>query len=183
MDEISVLKSFFEKAGEVAFYNVSYEDLSEDIALDDSLLKDYFPSPIDFCKTLLKNLDRSDFLEENEWSLKERLFECFMVRIEDLRPYQYGLKRLILEGEKSLFCDGRTVPFLREIMPFLLKSMGFILNKVGMEAQVPKKMALLIVFGIILRVWARDETPDLSKTLQALDHALDLLRENYEAFS
>lgn len=184
MDETSVLKAFFEKAGEVGFYNVSYEELSEELSLEDSFLSHQFPTPLDFLKELLKNLDKISPIPEDlsELTLKECLFEFFMVRIEALEPYQKGLKRLIVDLEKSFFCEGKIIFFLKDMMPFFLKSMTSILNQVGIEPQTPKKMALLIVYGLTLRAWVRDETPDLSLTLQALDHSLDLLMLKYEGF-
>ncbi len=185
MDETSVLKAFFEKAGEVGFYNVSYEELSEELALEGSFLSQQFPMPIDFLKALLNNLDKISPEPEDlsELTLKECLFECFMFRIEALNPYQKGLKRIIVDLEKSFFCEGKMIFLLKDMTPYFLKSMAAILNQVGIDPQTPKKMALLIVYGLTLRVWARDETSDLSQTLQALDHALDLLMLKYEGFA
>ncbi len=185
MDEISILKAFFERAEEVGFDKVSYVDLEQDLGLEASFLKDQFPTPIDFLKALLKNLEETcsfDTEDLSELSLKERLFECFMSRLEALTSYQGGLKRLILDLESGTF-GGKTISFLSDMIPFLLKSMGLILKKVGREAQMPKKMALLVVYSLTLRVWARDKTGDLSQTLQALDRSLDLLILNYEGFS
>ncbi|HQS84295.1 MAG: hypothetical protein B7Y25_01345 [Alphaproteobacteria bacterium 16-39-46] len=185
MDETSILKAFFEKAGEVGFYNVSYEELSEALSLESSFLSHQFPTPIDFLKALLNNLDKISPEPEDlsELTLKESLFECFMSRIEALELYQKGLRRLIVDFEKSFFCDGKMIFLLKDMTPFFLKSMTSILNQVGVEPQTSKKMALLIVYGLTLRIWAHDETLDHSQTLQALDHALDLLMLKYEGFA
>ncbi|MBS0185939.1 MAG: hypothetical protein JSS34_06325 [Proteobacteria bacterium] len=183
MDETSILKVFFEKVGEVGFYNVSYENLAQELLLDGASLKSQFPEPIDFLKALLKSLDKITLAPEDlSLTLKEALFECCMVRIEALDPYKNGLKHLIKEIEKTFFYEGRNLLFLKDITPFLLKSMESILKEVGIEPHFPKKWALLIVFSLTLRVWIDEETGDLSQTLQALDHSLNLLFLKYENF-
>jgi len=184
MDQSSILKVFFKKAGEVGFYKVSYEDLAQELLLEISYLRSRFPENIDFLKALLKSLDKiiSNPEDLSGLTLKESLFECFMLRFEALEPYKNGLKSLISEMEKTLFHDEKKILFLKDISPLLLKNMEIILEQVGVDSRFPKKFALLIVFSLTLRIWIYEEERDLSQTLQTLDRFLDLLICKYENF-
>ncbi|HQT65981.1 MAG TPA: TetR family transcriptional regulator [Acetobacteraceae bacterium] len=102
-------------------------------------------------------------------TVKDRLFDVLMRRVDFLQTHRAGVMAL-----------GRFAPFHPELMKFLaranLRSMGWMLEGAGVSAQglrgELRKRGLLAVWAWTMRAWARDENPDLSATMAALDSAL-----------
>jgi ubiquinone biosynthesis protein COQ9 len=102
-------------------------------------------------------------------TVRDLLFEMLMRRIDMLQRYRAGVIALM-----------RGIPFDPPLAAFLtaatLNSMGWLLSAAGVGTRGPwgklRKKGLLAVWLWTLRTWMRDESPDLSATMAALDDAL-----------
>lgn len=111
-----------------------------------------------------------------EASLKEKLFDILMARLDVLQTYRGGLIRLLADMQVRPF----TAAFLGlEAGPHLCCSMQKMLELAGVPSGTPQSfvaaMGLKLVYLATLRVWKNDSSKDMSATMAALDRALERL--------
>lgn len=105
--------------------------------------------------------------------VRDRLFDVLMARFDALQPWRDGLAAVIrdtlsdpLALARAGLCHG----------PHVLRSMGLALEAAGLNPNGPKGMirtrGLTAVYAATLRVWLRDDSPDMSATMAALDKQL-----------
>lgn len=100
---------------------------------------------------------------------RERLFDVLMRRFEALRPYKAGLEAILRASGAdpwAVLCGG----------PRLLRSLGWMLEAAGIASHGlfgrVRAKGLAVVYLATLRVWLADDTPDMSRTMAALDKHL-----------
>lgn len=118
-------------------------------------------------KEIMGNIDLSD---DGATNSRDRLFDIMMDRYEALNGHR--------EGVVSIFASFKHDPKQAVIsMPHLCKSMGWMLEVSGIETAgikgALKVVGLTGVYIKVLKIWAEDESADLSKTMSALDKALE----------
>ncbi len=104
-----------------------------------------------------------------EGTVRDRLFEMLMRRIDVLQAHRPGVIALL-----------RHLPFDPPLAALLgcanLASMGWLLEAAGVSARGPlgrlRAKGLVGVWLWATRAWMRDESQDLSMTMAALDNAL-----------
>jgi AcrR family transcriptional regulator len=100
---------------------------------------------------------------------RDRLFDVMMRRYDALRPYRAALRALRRAGTRD--------PILAIAMgPGLRRSMGAMLEAASVASDgLPgalRQNGLLAIHYAVSRVFDRDDTQDLSKTMAALDERL-----------
>ena len=101
---------------------------------------------------------------------RDRLFDILMDRYDILNDYREGVVAIL----ESFKCDPKQIVIS---MPHLCRSMSWMLESSGVET-VGIKGALKVVgltglYLKVLKVWMDDDSVDLSKTMAALDKALE----------
>ena len=104
-----------------------------------------------------------------EGSIRDRLFDVLMRRIDVLQAHRAGvlalLKGVVFDPPAALLLAGANHT-----------SMGWLLAAAGVDAAGPlghlRRKGLLAVWLWTIRAWQRDEGDDLSATMAALDQAL-----------
>jgi len=104
-----------------------------------------------------------------EGPVRDRLFDLVMRRIDVLQAHRAGVIALL-----------RALPFDPPAAALLagasLRSMAWLLEASGCGATGPRgglrAAGLLAVWGYTVQAWQRDDSPDLSGTMAALDRAL-----------
>lgn len=101
--------------------------------------------------------------------VRDRLFEALMARIDVLSRHRDGM-RAVLRGVPL------DPPSALAALPLVGRAMARTLEAVG-ESPLPpagplKIKGLALVWLATLRAWLRDDSPDLSVTMKALDSAL-----------
>jgi AcrR family transcriptional regulator len=132
-----------------------------------------FPDRAALARRLGERLDREmlgmDVAELAGLTLRERVFELVMRRLDALQPYREGLKRLARES----FADPRmtlaSLCNLDRLGDWLLDIAGL---GSGLRARAVAKPALLFVYVRVFGVWLGDETPDRAETMATLDRLL-----------
>jgi AcrR family transcriptional regulator len=123
---------------------------------------------------LARNADAevlADGLDDLEGeSVRDALFDLLMRRFDALAPYKAGLRAIITEARHQ---PGIIMPLL----PQLGRSMTRMLEAAGDDmrgpAAKPRIAALSLLWLNVMRIWLHDDSPDLAKTMAALDKALD----------
>jgi ubiquinone biosynthesis protein COQ9 len=100
---------------------------------------------------------------------RDRLFDVVMRRFDALQPYKPGIRAIARDtgGDPiALLCGAAA----------LLNSMRWMLEASGVPAHgwrgTLRSKLLLGIYLSVLRVWLSDETPDMARTMAALDRRL-----------
>lgn len=101
-------------------------------------------------------------------SPRDNLFDVIMRRIDALAPYKPGLAALVRPGSDPAL--------LVRLLPELHRSMGWMLAAAGLDdgdwrTQL-KIQGLLALYIVVFRSWLNDDSPDLGRTMKALDSSL-----------
>ncbi|MDE7548012.1 TetR family transcriptional regulator [Acetobacter fabarum] len=103
-------------------------------------------------------------------TVRERLFDLLMRRLDVFQQYRGGLQSVLrtlpMDPALTLLLGGATV----ESMHWMADAAG--VNANGVSGFVRVNM-LVAVWTHTLRVWEKDESPDMGSTMAALDQALD----------
>lgn len=102
---------------------------------------------------------------------KDRLFDLLMRRFEALKAHRKAVR--------SMAWDSLGDPAALLALKRLLASMGWMLEAAGVPtagmAGLAKRRTLFLAYGSVLVVFLRDDSPDLGKTMAALDRRLSLI--------
>lgn len=102
---------------------------------------------------------------------KDRLFDLLMRRFEALKAHRKAVR--------SMAWDSLGDPAALLALKRLLASMGWMLEAAGVPtagmAGLAKRRILFLAYGSVLVVFLRDDSPDLGKTMAALDRRLSLI--------
>lgn len=107
--------------------------------------------------------DEADAADE---PTRDRLFDVLMRRFDALQPYKDGLANILLDQGReplALLCGAAS---LRRSMALMLELSG--LSSDGLRGALRVK-GLMAIYLATLRVWLRDDSADLAKTMAALD--------------
>lgn len=103
-------------------------------------------------------------------SARDRLFEVVMRRFDALGPYKGGVRAIArdcLWDPPALACLALG-PMHRSLV-WMLEAAG--LGSEGLRGALRLK-GLAVIYGNAFRVWLDDESPDLARTMAALDRSL-----------
>ena len=135
-------------------------------------LRDHFPSKVDLLAGLLLRTDQQVLaggLAEPGEPARDRLFDVLMRRFDALTPDRDGVAAVL----RDLPTDPLAIALLA---PRFLTSMAWMLEAAGLSAQglagAARVKGLAVVYLDALRVWLRDDSEDLARTMAALDRGL-----------
>ncbi len=104
--------------------------------------------------------------ESDDSSARDRLFDVMMRRFDALQPYKAGLGNL-------LYDEARDPPAAISGLQRLLRSMAAMLETARISSSGVKGLirtkGLAAIYLATLRVWLKDESPDMAKTMASLD--------------
>ncbi len=170
-------------AGERGWHAVSLADIAVRAEMSLAELHEQFDGKAAIFQAFLVRLDEALWkgeLPAGEEAARDRLFDVVMRRFDAMRPDKEGI-RAIVKGSAvdpwMLLCSG----------PHLLRSAALMLEIAGVSASGPlgrlKTKGLVVVYLAAFRVWLRDDSADMAKTMATLDRSLrraegllDLLR-------
>jgi AcrR family transcriptional regulator len=102
-------------------------------------------------------------------TIRDRLFDLVMRRLDALAPYKPGIKALVRDlplDPAAMLCGG---PRFLNAMRWMAESAGVETGGIGGMLRVK---GLAAVYLATLRAWLNDDSADNTKTLAALDRAL-----------
>lgn len=160
-------------AAERGWEQVSLRDIAGALGIGLGELRLYVEDKTDILVTLGRMLDRK-VLEgvgegDSESTPRDRLFDILMERYEALNDHREGVCAVL----ETFLCDPKQAVIS---LPHLARSMTWMLEAAGIGTEGVKgalKVAgLTAIYLKVLKGWKEDESPDLSKTMAALDKAL-----------
>ena len=100
---------------------------------------------------------------------RDRLFDLLMRRFDALAPYKAGLRAILGDARGDPMTILAAAPAVARSMTWMLEAVGVPVT--GLRGAV-RANALSCAYLITFRAWLRDDSPDLSHTMAALDRAL-----------
>ena len=100
---------------------------------------------------------------------RDRLFDTVMRRFDALSPHKAAIAALARDAWSDPLATLVGVPSLRSSMAWMLESSG--IPATGWQGRARANL-LLGIYLSVLRVWLADDSPDMMKTMAALDRRL-----------
>ena len=173
--KLLVVEKAMELSADKGWENVSLRDIAERSEVKLSDFREHFDDKADILAHLERMIDKRvlDNLPEafdDETGMCERLFDILMDRFEALNEYRDGLVAVL----DSFKYDPKQAVIG---MPNLCRSMTWMLEAAGDKTDgikgAVKVAGLTGLYLKVLRTWKDDDSPDLPKTMAALDKALN----------
>lgn len=172
---LKVIETALMLAAERGWEQVTLRDVAARSGVALEILREHFEDRSDVIAALGRMIDRKVLAgvsadAEDDSSIRERLFDLLMDRFEALNDYREGVKAVLrsfrFDPKQAVIC-----------MPHVARSMSWMLEAAGADTAglggAAKVAGLTGIYIKVLKVWAEDESPDLPKTMAALDKALD----------
>lgn len=168
-----LVDALMELAAERRWQDIELTDVAEQAGVTLAEFRDLFPSKGAVLGAFSKRIDRivlegtdANLAEE---SVKERLFDVLMRRLDALAPYKQAL-RSIMQGVQG---DPLSMAALNQLA---VNSHRFMLAAAGIDTEGPlgalKVQGSVLMWGRVLDTWFRDEDPGLARTMALLDREL-----------
>ncbi len=153
--------------------NLSYADIAKDAGLSLAAAYEAYPSKGAILTGIGRDIDARLFasLEEDplDGSPKDRLFDLLMRRFDALNDHREAYAALAWELPRTPVEAGCLALQLRRSLANMLEAAG--LSASGLRGAF-RIEGLGALYACALRVWLKDETADLSKTMAELDKRL-----------
>jgi ubiquinone biosynthesis protein COQ9 len=153
--------------------DLSYADIAKDAGLSLSAAYEAYPSKAAILTGIGRDIDARLFasLEDDplDGSAKDRLFDLLMRRFDALNEHREAYAALAWELPRTPVEAGCLALQLRRSLANMLEAAG--LSASGLRGAF-RIEGLGALYACALRVWLKDETADLSKTMAELDKRL-----------
>jgi AcrR family transcriptional regulator len=169
----AVLAAFWRVIAGSGWPGFSMRAVAAEAGLPLAELRRRFASPLALFRAHAAAVDAAVIegtMDDDTSTPRDRLFDVIMRRFDMLQPHAAGVKRLMRDLPRD---PALALWFARE----LPRSMAWMIEAAGLEAGGFKGAARVQGLGLVwldvLRAWEKDESPDLTATMAALDRALD----------
>ncbi len=161
-------------AAERGWAEISLGEIAEAAKVPLSQAAPQVRSKAEILRALSRKLDAAVLAAHGEPSFadespRDRLFDVLMSRFDALLPYREGVASVLRELPAQ-------PAMAMALLPGLDRSMGWMLEAAGISADGPwgqlRRLGLAGVWLAALRVWVRDDTADMAKTMADLDARL-----------
>jgi len=170
----TVLDAFIGLISERSFVEVTLRDVASaaDIGLAD--LYRLYPDKVALAAAFVARIDAvvlagTSGQADPEETARDRLFDVMMRRYDALKPYRAALRAIRRAGTRDPLLTLAMGPALRRSMAAMLEAAA--LPSDGLAGAV-RQNGLMAIHYSVARVFVRDDSVDLSKTMAALDSRL-----------
>lgn len=170
-----ILAAALELAAKREWESVSLSEIARAAGLSHQDVTAVFPQKYEITEAVLRGIDDRMSLEElgldkGRDSLKDRLFEVVMFRFDLLGENREAMVSMLKPALRSLEQAARH-------KQGFCYSMRLIIEKADLDCDHALKediliAALALVYMMTVKVWLKDDGPDMSKTMAALDRYL-----------
>ena len=170
----AALDAFIKLIAEKGFADVALRDVAEAAGLSLTELYKVYPDKVALVAAFLAKID-ADVLagtpsrSDPEETARDRLFDAMMRRYDALRPYREALGAIRQAGLRDPMLALAIGPALRRSMAAMLEAAS--VPSEGLTGAL-RQNGLLAIHYAVSRVYDKDDTTDLSKTMAALDSRL-----------
>ena len=170
----AALDAFIRLIAEKGFADVALRDVAEAAGLGLAELYRVYPDKVALVAAFLAKIDAEVLAgtpsrSDPEETARDRLFDAMMRRYDALRPYREALGAIRRAGARDPMLALAMGPALRRSMAAMLEAASVPSDGLGGAL---RQNGLLAIHYAVSRVYDKDETTDLSKTMAALDSRL-----------
>ena len=179
-----VLDAFLRLLAERGYDDVSLGDVGAASSLGMAELYRLYPDKLALVQAFMARVDGEVLAGtpaslDPEETVRDRLFDMLMRRFDAMKPHRTALT--------SIRRAGRRDPMMALVLgPGLMRSMAAMLEAAGVSGRglpgAVRQNALLAIYAAVTRVFDKDESADLSKTMAALDSRLKTAERWAQAF-
>lgn len=168
------LDAFLTLVAERGFAGVSLHDVAQTAGLGLGELYRLFPDKVSLVTAFMARTDAQVLAgtpreRDPEETARDRLFDVMMRRYDALAPHRDALREIRHATTRDPLLALALGPSFRRAMAAMLEAAA--LPSEGLAGAL-RQNGLLAIHYAVSRVFDRDETNDLSKTMAALDHRL-----------
>jgi AcrR family transcriptional regulator len=168
-----IIAAFLALLAEKPIEQIGFAEIAKEAGVSLAQLRGEFASTLAIYAAHIKAIDRAvlaqDLSDMADEPPRERLFDVLMRRLDAMAPHRGAVRSLLRSA-------GRNPPLAVALNGLAVRSQQWMLTAAEINASGPCGMVqaqgLALLFGSVLRTWARDEDPGLAPTLAALDRAL-----------
>ena len=180
-----VIETALRLAAERGWADLSLAEIAEAAGLPLSKVYPLYPSKQAILAAFSRQIDAAVLAEveaedDPEGSARDRLFDVLMFRFEALRPYREGLGNILLDQVRDPLGALAAFGGLRRSMALMLEAAG--ISAEGLKG-IARVKGLAAIYLATMRVWLRDDSLDLAKTMAALDGQLRRFEGLYRRFA
>jgi AcrR family transcriptional regulator len=170
----AALDAFIKLVAEKGFADVALRDVAEAAGLGLAELYRIYPDKVALVAAFLAKIDAEVLAgtptrSDPEETARDRLFDAMMRRYDAMRPYRGALAAIRRAGMRDPMLALAIGPALRRSMAAMLEAAS--IPSDGLTGAL-RQNGLLAIHVAVSRVYDKDETADLSKTMAALDSRL-----------
>jgi AcrR family transcriptional regulator len=178
------LDAFLRLIAEKGFANVALREVAEAAGLGVAELYRLYPDKVALAAAFMAKIDAEVLAgaprqSDPEETARDRLFDALMRRYDALRPHRAALAAIRRAATRDPLLAIALGPALRRSMAAMLESAS--LSSEGVNGAL-RQNGLLAIHYAVSRVFDRDETGDLSKTMAALDGRLKMAEKWAQLF-
>lgn len=167
-----IIDAALKLAAERGWHAVSLAEIAEAAGLTVLQLYAVFRSKTAILEAFHRRIDEAVLAgvapEEGEQP-RDRLFDTVMRRFDALNPHKAAIKAMARDAWTDPLATLGGVPSLSSSMTWMLESSG--ISATGWQGRARANL-LLGIYLSVLRVWLSDDSPDIMKTMAALDRRL-----------
>ncbi len=172
----TVLDAFIRLISEKGYVEVSLRDVASAADLGLADLYRLYPDKVALAAAFMARIDAAVLAgtprqADPEETARDRLFDVMMRRYDALKPCRAALRAIRRAGTRDPLLALALAPALRRSMAAMLEAAA--LPSDGLSGAV-RQNGLLAIHHAVVRVFDRDDTVDLSKTMAALDSRLKM---------
>jgi AcrR family transcriptional regulator len=170
----AALDAFIKLIAEKGFAEVALRDVAQAAGLGLAELYRVYPDKVALVAAFLAKIDAEVLAgtpsrSDPEETARDRLFDAMMRRYDAQRPYRNALAAIRRAGARDPMLALAMAPALRRSMAAMLEAASVPSEGLGGAL---RQNGLLAIHYAVSRVYDKDETTDLSKTMAALDSRL-----------
>jgi AcrR family transcriptional regulator len=170
----AIIDAFMTALAAKSFSEIGLGEIAEGAGVSLGDLRDAYDGKISILADFARRIDRV-VLDggdggSSEESARDRLFDILMRRLDVLAPHKAAFGHLEQAARRDpglLLCLNRLA---LDSARFMLASAG--VSTGGLRGQI-RAQGLIVMISRVLPVWRDDRDPDQSKTMAALDRALE----------
>ncbi len=172
----TALDAFIRLIAEKGFAEVALRDVAEASGLAFADLYRLYPDKVALAAAFMARIDNEVLVgtptrSDPEETARDRLFDVMMRRYDVLRPYREALRAIRRAATRDPMLALAIGPALRRSMAAMLEAAA--VPSDGVSGAL-RQNGLLAIHYAVSRVYDKDETADLSKTMAALDSRLKM---------
>jgi AcrR family transcriptional regulator len=167
-----IVTTAIDLAAEKGWRTLSLADVAQAARVPMSALFRHCPTKPALLAGFSRMIDQavlSEGLPGTDESPRDRLFDLMMRRFDVLSAHRAGVKAILRDLRRDPLTTLLQARQLELSMRWTLQSAG--ISTAGLLGRA-RVQALCLVYGLVLRVWEQDDSPELDRTMKALDQRL-----------